>query len=358
MTEEAATAELDQAMGSAGSMDLTGVSSIFGAIDSAADGWYNRELEKQAQLGSDPCQFEVALLQILGGDQGPLALLGRAKQLAERVSGSLQTAIERSLANNGFAQEGVVNSEALSTHLVDNDFVTMEPIVLAAGWSPACQGALAAAGGPPFGLAAWGACSAGMAMTFLENWLPPWGPAVLDDPDGTNPPEPWSMDTRLPNGFPLGPGAWVWAPSSHSSGARLEEHIENGHLRGSAIQDGRASWTRRQILRVVSGRYTAARELLRGLAGDNGTGIPWAPGEEFSNNSKIAYLEDLVARYDQSIEDANRQCEEQRELPERIFESEQEQEDREREQRYQTARLALVLGFSAVGIFALRGRRR
>jgi len=109
---------------------------------------------------------------------------------------------------------------------------------------------------------------------------------------------------------------------------------------------------------VVSGRYTAARELLRGLAGDNGTGIPWAPGEEFSNNSKIAYLEDLVARYDQSIEDANRQCEEQRELPERIFESEQEQEDREREQRYQTARLALVLGFSAVGIFALRGRRR
>ena len=44
MTEEAATAELDQAMGSAGSMDLTGVSSIFGAIDSAADGWYNREL--------------------------------------------------------------------------------------------------------------------------------------------------------------------------------------------------------------------------------------------------------------------------------------------------------------------------
>jgi len=358
MSEEAATAEIDQAMGSTGSMDMTGVSTIFGAIDSATDGWYARELDKQAQLGSDPCQFEVALLQILGGDQGPLVVLSRAKQLAARVSGSLQTAIERSLDNNGFPQEGVVNSQALSTHLVDNDFVAMEPIVLAAGWTPACQGALAAGGGAPLGLAAWAACSAGMAMTFLDNWLPPWGPAVLDDPEGSNPPEPWSLSTRLPNGVPLGSGAWVWAPSNHAKGAKLEEHIEKGHLRGSAIQAGRASWTRRQVLRVVSARYTAARELLRGLAGDNGSGLPWAPGEEFSDNSKIAYLEELLARYDRSIADANRQCEEQRELPERIFESEQEQEDLEREQRYQTARLALVLGFATVGIIAVRGRRR
>jgi len=357
MSEEAASSQMDQAMGTSGSMDMTGVSMIFGAIDSAADGWYNRELEKQAQLGSDPCQFEVALLQILGGDQGPLVLLSRAKQLAERVSGSLSTAIIRSLQNNGFPQEGVVNSVSLSSYLVDNDYLTMEPIVLAAGWTPACQGALAAGGGAPFGLAAWAACSAGMAMTFLDNWLPPHGTTVLGNPGGSNPPEPWNLSTRLPNGAPLGPGAWVWTPSDHPKGATLEDHIEFGLLRGSAVETGKAAWRQRQITRVVSGRYTAARELLRGLAGDNGSGVPWEPGYEFSDNSKIAYLEDLLARYDASIEDAARQCEEQRELPERIFESEQEQEDREREERYQTARLALVLGFSTVGIIALRGRK-
>ena len=220
-------------------------------VEQGRDGWYASVLDQQKQLGNDPCQFALAIYQTW--EQFGRAPLRNVLAAANKVSGALILAVQRSIHDWGYASTEYTGSTPFGLYLLNTGAVDL---------SIGRAAAVGLSGGP------WGAgIFDGAVDANLRNKLP----------------VPGKVPSNKPYGFEISPGSFLYDPS----GSTYDDDLFRGKLQGPRIRDSYDAWKKGQTQSVSPGAFPDARNQLGNWVGGDPTNwYIWKEGQRITDGSK------------------------------------------------------------------------